>query len=328
VRVMITGATGFVGGWTAKAIHDSGHTLRFFVRSPQRLAKAAAFFGIDATEVVVGDIGDAAAVARALDSCDAVVHAAAEVALHHTEDADALVKRNLTGSRNVIGQAVAAGIDPIVHVSSAAVLWTQSGAVMRTDLPPTGGAGAYGHAKTAVESYVRDLQAQGAPIAITYPTGVAGPAAAGHLGEAGDGVLTLADIGVLGRTAGLSLVDVRDLADLHVRLLEPGHRARRFVAGGHQAFGRTLAQTLTRASGHRVRYLPIPNTALLGLGRLADRHRTLVPRKLDQLSESAAQYLLYPPNPDNSAAEALGVVFRPIAETIDAVFGTNRTPSD
>ncbi|WP_245548421.1 NAD-dependent epimerase/dehydratase family protein [Gordonia araii] len=322
---MITGATGFVGGWTARAVHERGHDIRFLVRNPDKLARTAAFFGFDASDLVVGDITDAATVAKALDGCDAVVHAAAEVALHGTdaEGEEALVRRNTDGARNVIGRAVEAGIDPIVHVSSCAVLWTPTDAVLHEGLPVTGGAGAYGRAKTAIEEYVRALQDDGAPIAITYPAGVAGPAAAGHLGEAGDALYTLAAVGVLGRTAGLTLVDVRDLADLHARLLEPGRGARRVVAGGHRISGARLAEALSDASGKRVRYLPIPNTALIGLGALADRFPTHVPAKLGQLSETAAQYLLYPPNPDNSVAEALGVTFRPVTETIGDVFGSS-----
>ncbi len=317
---MITGATGFVGGWTASALHEHGHQLRFLVRNPDKLARAADYFGFDATDAVVGDITDAAAVDRALDGVDAVLHAAAEVALHDTggDAAAVLVETNTAGARNVIGGAVRAGIDPIVHVSSAAVLWSPSG-VLRADQPITGGAGAYGQAKTAVEKYVRGLQAEGAPIAITYPSGVAGPAAAGHLGEAGDALFTLVSVGVLGRTAGLTMVDVRDLADLHRRLLEPGHGPRRIVAGGHRITGAALARALSSASHRRVHHIPIPNTALIGLGRLADRFRDRVPARLEQLSETAAQYLLYPPEPDNSAAETLGVTFRPATETIAAV---------
>ena len=55
---------------------------------------------------------------------------------------------------------------------------------------------------------------------------------------------------------------------------------------------------------------------------LADRFRNLVPASLEQLSETAVDYLLYPPDPDNSTAEALGVTFRPISETFEAVFAS------
>lgn len=324
VRVLITGATGFVGGWTAAAIAERGHEIRFFVRSPDKLRRAADFFGFDAADHVVGDITDPTTTARALVGCDAVVHAAAEVVLQHTDDADddALVARNVTGTRNIVGGAVDAGVGAIVHVSSSAVLWSKTRPVLDDESPLTGGAGAYGRSKTAVEEYVRGLQDQGAPISITYPSGVMGPAAVRHLGEAGDGLLSLAHAGVLGRTAGLTVVDVRDLADLHARLIEPGHSPRRVVAGGHLLTGRPLARAMSAASGRRVHYIPIPNTALLGLGRLADRFRSLVPAGLEQLSETAVEYLLYPPDPDNSTAEGLGATFRPISETFDAVFAS------
>jgi len=324
VRVLITGATGFVGGWTAAAIAEQGHELRFLVRSPDKLRRTADFFGFNGDDHVVGDITDPTSTASALQGCDAVVHTAAEVVLQHTDDADddAMVARNVAGTRNIVGGAVDAGIGAIVHVSSSVVLWSKTRPILDGESPLTGGAGAYGRSKTAVEKYVRDLQDRGAPIAITYPCGVMGPAAAGHLGESGDGLFSLADAGVLGRTGGLTVVDVRDLADLHTRLIEPGHGPRRVAAGGHRLTGRALARAMSAASGRRVHYIPIPNTALVGLGRLADRFRNLVPASLEQLSETAVDYLLYPPDPDNSTAEALGVTFRPISETFEAVFAS------
>ncbi len=79
MRVLVTGGTGFVGGWTAKAIVDAGHDVRFLVRRPERLYSSTANLGIDVSDHVMGDITDADSVKRALSGCDAVVHAAAMV---------------------------------------------------------------------------------------------------------------------------------------------------------------------------------------------------------------------------------------------------------
>jgi dihydroflavonol-4-reductase len=79
MRVLVTGGTGFVGGWTAKSIVDAGHPVRFLVRNPTRLHTSVAKLGLEVSEYVVGDIADRESVCRALDGCDAVVHSAALV---------------------------------------------------------------------------------------------------------------------------------------------------------------------------------------------------------------------------------------------------------
>ncbi len=80
MRVLVTGGTGFVGGWTAKAIADAGHSVRFLVRNPARLKTSVAKLGVDVSDFAVADISDRDSVREALNGCDAVVHSAALVA--------------------------------------------------------------------------------------------------------------------------------------------------------------------------------------------------------------------------------------------------------
>jgi uncharacterized protein YbjT (DUF2867 family) len=80
MRVLVTGGTGFVGGWTAKGIADAGHSIRFLVRNPARLATSVAKLGVDVSDYAVGDITDRVSIREALGECDAVVHSAALVA--------------------------------------------------------------------------------------------------------------------------------------------------------------------------------------------------------------------------------------------------------
>ncbi|GAA4675841.1 NAD-dependent epimerase/dehydratase family protein [Gordonia humi] len=327
MRVLITGGTGFVGGWIAKTVAAHGHDVRLLARSRAKVDVAIEFLGVD-PDVVIGEIGDADAVHRALDGCDAVVHAAADVQLHASRTAD-LVERNRRGTENVLGQAVELGLDPVVHVSSYSALWSRDEPILRPDLPVAGGDDAYGRSKAAAETYARGLQDLGHAVTIVYPGAVMGPSAHGLFGEAGDAVTTLANTGVVGRTAGLTIVDVRDLAEIFVAVLEPGRGPRRYTAGGHLIVRRDLADALTRVTGRRIRYLPIPNWMMIAAGRIADRVPAVVPADLSQLSEAAIGYLLYPPAPDDSAtAHDLGVTFRPAAAALAAVWDERPDASD
>ena len=112
MRVLVTGGTGFVGGWSAKAIADAGHSVRFLVRNPDRLQTSVAKLGVDVSDHSVGDITDRDSVMRALEGCDAVLHSAALVATDPSQTAQ-MMSTNMDGARNVMGGAVELGLDPM-----------------------------------------------------------------------------------------------------------------------------------------------------------------------------------------------------------------------
>lgn len=117
MRVLVTGATGFIGSHTAAALVRAGHRLRLLVRDPERIQAALGPHGITVDDVVVGDVRDADTVGPAVRGCDAVVHAAS-VFSYDPRDAVRIDEVNVAGTGNVLGAAAAAACDPVVHVSS------------------------------------------------------------------------------------------------------------------------------------------------------------------------------------------------------------------
>lgn len=324
MRVLITGATGFVGAWIAKTVQEHGHRVRLLVRDPARLTPVASALGFDATDVVRGDMTDPDRVREALEGCDAVVHAAAVVALE-AEAAERMIRANLAGARNVLGQAAERGLDPIVYVSSMTALWHPRCPLLHSDLPPAGGSDGYGTSKAQVERYARELQERGAPVVVTYPSCVAGPPAADQFGESGEAVAAFVRVGIPGRGASFTVGDVRDIAEAHARLLEPGRGPRRYVLGGHHVPGTELAALLTDISGRKVRHYGVPDGVLVALGKFGDRFRHRLPAAMGQLSEAAIRYLTDSPPADNGAAERdLGITFRPVRETLTDLLAARR----
>jgi nucleoside-diphosphate-sugar epimerase len=97
MAVLVTGGTGFVGSHTVARLVGSGRPVRLLVRDPAKVARVPALAGVD-VEVVVGDVTDRDSVVRAMDGCDAVGHAAAQVSLAareavRTEAINALLTR-------------------------------------------------------------------------------------------------------------------------------------------------------------------------------------------------------------------------------------------
>ncbi|BBX63970.1 oxidoreductase [Mycobacterium saskatchewanense] len=320
MRVLITGGTGFVGGWSAKAIADAGHEVRFLVRTPEKLKTSVAQLGVDVSDFAVGDITDRVSVREALQGCDAVVHSAALVATDPRQTNEMLAT-NMQGAQNVLGQSVELGLDPIIHVSSFSALFHPGLQTLSADLPVVGGADGYGTSKAQVEIYARGLQDAGAPVNITYPGMVIGPPVGDQFGEAGEGVKAAVQMHAIpGRSAAWLIIDVRDLAALHAALLEPGRGPRRYMAGGHRVPAAELADLLGQVSGTPVVSVPIPDSALRAAGAILDRAGRFLPFDTPITWAGMQYYTQMPASDDSPSQRDLGITYRTPLETLSDTF--------
>lgn len=328
MRVLITGGTGFVGGWTAKAVFDAGHSVRFLVRNPAKLQTTVAKLGVDTSDFAVADITDRVAVRDALQGCDAVVHSAALVATDPRQTPQMLAT-NMQGAQNVLGQSVELGLDPIVHVSSFTALFRPDLETLTADLPVVGGADGYGTSKAQVEIYARGLQDAGAPVSITYPGMVLGPPVGDQFGEAGEGVRAAVQMHAIpGRSAAWLIVDVRDLAALHAALLEPGRGPRRYTAGGHRVPAADLATLLGQVAGTTMVAVPIPDTALRVAGAVLDRANRFLPFETPFTSAGMQYYTQMPASDDSPSERELGITYRDPQQTVADTFAAMRAESE
>ena len=315
MRILVTGATGFVGAHTAIAAQRAGHKLRLLARDASRADRVVAAFGLEPVEVVAGDITDYAAANRAVAGCDAVLHAAGAVTLDRRHAAAAL-RTNEVGARNVLGAAADHGVGRIVHVSSTSAL-EPSGSPLGVDAPVSSGGG-YAASKAAAERIARELQTEGAPVHITYPAGVIGPAAGPSLGETSISMARFVAGGALPTSgASLSLVDVRDLAQVHVLLLEADAPPARVMCGGTLLTMNDLGVLLRELTGRRFPGLPLPPRFWRVLGRAMDGVTSLVPVR-SAITEEAMTLVTTWPGTDDNAETELGMKYRPIRDSFAA----------
>ena len=313
MRVLVTGATGFLGSHTAAAILRAGHEVRLLARRPERASSALEPHGVEATDVVRGDITDAESVAAAVEGCDAVVHTAAVIAMD-AAGAEAMAATNVQGTRTVLDAGLAAGADPVIYISSVAALFPTRDPVLTLDSPLAVPQTAYGQSKVAVEDEVRQRRAAGMPVVTFYPGGILGPHDP-NLGENMRGAALFLTAMLPMTSGGYLVVDVRDLAAAITAALEPGRGPRRYLAGAHFLRWPELADVVSSVSGRRVRRAPVPGAALRAAGRAGDVVKRVVPFDFPMTHEAMQAVTEMVPT-DNSLTESeLGVRFRAPAET-------------
>ena len=168
-QVLVTGATGFLGGTLALKLADQGARVRALVRSP----KKAQYLRSD-IEVAHGDITDAEAVSRAVDGCSVVYHVAAAF-----DDVKTQLAVNLNGTRNIATAAGEAGVKRLVHVSTIAVYGNNYTVDVTEDMPLAPGAFPYAVTKAQAETIVREVCARyGMSYTIIRPGMIYGPRSA------------------------------------------------------------------------------------------------------------------------------------------------------
>ncbi|MEE4659540.1 MAG: SDR family NAD(P)-dependent oxidoreductase [Halieaceae bacterium] len=310
---MITGGTGFIGLHTARALMAAGHRVRLLARDKDKLRR---LYGSNITDYVLGDVTDPAAVSKALDGCDAVVHSAAMVSVDQ-KDADKVMATNLGGTELVVGGAAERGFRCIIHVSSVTALYDPRARFLNEFSPPGSAANPYAHSKVACENFVRDLQAQGLPVHITYPASVIGPDDPGFTAPH-QGLRSYLGSAAPVLPSGNQWVDVRDVAAAHLALLDREPPPGRYPLGGHFLTWSEFVDTLSRVTGRRIQKVQVPGGVMLGLGRLADWVSRLRGKSLDiPVTHEAMVYATNWVRMDNSKTVAeLGVQFRPIEETL------------
>ncbi|MCU0113396.1 NAD-dependent epimerase/dehydratase family protein [Curtobacterium poinsettiae] len=166
MKVLVTGASGFLGQATAAAVRDAGHEVRTFQRRPS---------GVAGVQDVAGTMTDDAALARAVDGVEAVVHLAAKVSL--AGDPADFARVNVDGTRSLLRAARAAGAARFVFVSSPSVAHTGSSLVGADAGPaePSRARGDYARTKAAAELLALDADAPDFAVVAVRPHLVWGP---------------------------------------------------------------------------------------------------------------------------------------------------------
>jgi dihydroflavonol-4-reductase len=251
MKVFLTGATGFVGSHVAAAYAAAGAELRLLTRSSSNLASLE---GIEA-DVVTGDLRSAESLRPALQGCDALVHVAADYRLWVPDPAD-MYKANVDGTRDLLRIAREVGVPKVVYTSSVATMgFTKTNTIVDEQTPVSEAdmIGHYKRSKWLAEQEAISAARAGQHVMILNPTTPIGsadrkPTPTGRI-----------VVDFLNRKfpayvdTGLNLVDVAEIARMHVIALDRGTPGERYILGGENL---TLKQILDRMAA--ISGLPSP----------------------------------------------------------------------
>lgn len=260
-RVLVTGATGFVGRATSDALLARGADVLGAVRAPDR----AEALRDGVRPVVVGDLARPVEWAGALGSVDAVIHLAARVHVMRDSaaDAEAAYRRlNVDATLELARAAAAAGVRRFVYVSSVKAAAERSGARPLTERDPPAPEDAYGRSKLAAEQALGGVaHGTGMEVVIVRPPLVYGPGVGGNFARLAALVRLAARVPLPLRSANRrSLVYVGNLADaLGTVAVHPGAAGGTyFVRDGDDLSTADLLRQLGAPVGIRPRLIPAP----------------------------------------------------------------------
>jgi nucleoside-diphosphate-sugar epimerase len=317
--VLVTGGTGYVAGWCIVELLNRGYDVRATVRGPARetalrRAVATAVAADDRLSCVVADLTADDGWDAAVAGCDYVLHVASPLGPDNPRDPQAMIVPARDGALRVLRAATRAGVRRVVMTSAAnasspssygtdgitdETLWTDP---HDPTLTP------YRASKTIAERAAWDFiegSASATSLATILPGAVFGPV----LDRDNPGTTQV--IGRLLRgemfgipKIGLEIVDVRDVADAHIRAMtSPEGAGQRFLATGEFKWMSEVSRVLRSQLGDAARKVPtreLPNVAVRALALVVPDLRAIRPglgRRNRHSTEKAQRVLGWRPRP-------------------------------
>jgi dihydroflavonol-4-reductase len=316
MKILVTGATGFLGSEIVRQLLAKGDTVRILARNPDKSDLLADLKS--KIEVVQGDVTDPLSLKDAMQGMEQVFHAAAFVGFGGKSDRTKLHEINVQGTANVVNAALATGIKRVVLTSSMAAFGRpeKAGAMIDESLQwqESKNNSEYAKSKYAAEMEIHRGIAEGLDAVIVNPALIFG------VGRKGENTMQIIEQIRSGKlpavpSGATNVVDVRDVARGHLLAMERGKTGERYFLGGENLEWKQIVHTVATAFGVKAptRTLPfglliVGATVLETLTNLIGM-RPLITRETIRTSASRQQYSTA------KAEKDLGYSFRPFQET-------------
>lgn len=255
--ILVTGATGFIGGQLAARLVALGERVRVLARDPRRVAVAG-------VEVAQGDLGDPASLAAAVAGVDRVYHCASWIA--YKAPWEQVWQVNVQGTANLLDACVAAGVRRVVHMSSVAAGGpSRDGRPVAESDPPAPLDDPYGKSKLEQERLALSYGDRGLEVVVVRPSAVYGPGDPSGINT----LLKLVRRGFLpfylgGRHTLVNVVPVGDVVAGCIAAMGRGRAGEVYNLVGPNQTHAELFGLMARVSGGRTPFFVMPVPVLLG----------------------------------------------------------------
>ncbi len=267
MKVFLTGATGFVGSHVARTYADAGACLFLLTRSSSNLA---ALEGISGAETVTGDLRHPEALRLALTGCDALVHVAADYRVWVPDPAE-MYKANVDGTRDLFRIAREVGIPKVVYTSSVATMGFQLDSTIVDENTLVSEADMIGHYKRSkwlAEQEAIAASRAGQHVMILNPTTPIGPGDRKPTPTGRIVVDFLKGKFPAYTETGLNLVDVDEVARMHLVALERGRPGERYILGGENLTLKQILDKMAAISGLPSPTMKVPHAVAMAFAFL------------------------------------------------------------
>jgi dihydroflavonol-4-reductase len=243
--VLVSGGSGYIAGYIIRQLVGDGWNVHTTIRNLAKEAAVRALLAVDNNKLTffAADLNSDAGWSEAMTGCSHVVHVASPLPAYKPKTDDELIIPARDGALRALRAAKAAGVKRFVMTSSAAAIAYGHGNKVQTfteaDWTNVNSSDAYAYvkSKTIAERAARDwVTAEGGEIEYcsVNPSAVLGPVWSDDFSSSIEAVKKLLEGALPGcPDFGFGIVDVRDVADLHVRALTaPNMTGERFIASG------------------------------------------------------------------------------------------------
>jgi dihydroflavonol-4-reductase len=275
MKILVTGASGFIGSKLVAKLVAQGHTVRTLGRSTLRPCLASL-----SAEHIVADIMDFDKVAAAVTGSEAVYHLAGLVS-YQKAVRDRQYRINVAGTRNVLDSCLKSGVQRVIHTSSVAAM----------GIPPDGQVGDesfvynlsgrglnYCDTKHEGELVVREYQQRGLPVIMLCPGIVLGEGDTHPHHKAI--FMALSKGWLMGWPAGgVSFCDIEDVVDAHLNALTMGQVGQRYVLSSANLTYREATVIVSRVLGAPEPRFEIPGALVELAGQISELVLPLLGRR-------------------------------------------------
>lgn len=317
-KILVTGASGFLGGNLARLLIEEGHAVRVLARRTSNLACLADLSGWERAE---GDITAAESLPAAFAGVEVVFHCAARVEMPRRMTA-AIWNANVTGTENVLTACRRAGVRRLVHCSTVDAIGLPENGQPADESTPwnwdrLGVENAYARSKLEAHRRVQAAAADGLDAVLVCPAFMFGaydphPSSGRLIRQAARSPF------ILDPGGGNNFVDVLDVARAMISVVEKGRRGETYILGGENLPYAEIFTLIRQALGlHPAPRLRLPEAMRIAVGLLGDVWESLSGRPGDLNTPAARISGMNHYYDSSKAVRELGLQHSPLPAALD-----------